>query len=98
MRVLHPGSAGTLESSDVLITVERNPENGLVIELESISEARFGNRIREVIGETLKKLQVEDVKVRVQDRSALDCTIRARLMVAIFRAAGIEKYPWEELE
>ena len=98
MRILHTGNAGTLESSDVLITVERNLEKGIIIELESISEARFGNRIREVITETLQKLHVQDVKVRVQDRSALDCTIRARLTAAVFRAAGIEKYPWEELE
>jgi citrate lyase subunit gamma (acyl carrier protein) len=98
MRILHAGSAGTLESSDVLITVERNPDKGIEIELESISEARFGNQIREVIQETLKALQVSDVKVRVQDRSALDCTIRARLTAAVFRAAGIERYPWEVLQ
>jgi citrate lyase subunit gamma (acyl carrier protein) len=97
MRILHSGTAGTLESSDVLITVEQNPKKGMEIDLESISESRFGGRIREVITETLAELKVTDAVVRVKDRSALDCTIRARLIAAAYRAAGIKTYNWEAL-
>lgn len=96
MQILQPGTAGTLESSDALITLERNPAKGIVIELESISESRFGGQIRKVIADTLAELKVEDVLVRVKDRSALDCTIRARLIAAVYRAAGIKTVKWED--
>ena len=97
MRILHSGTAGTLESSDAMITVEQNPKKGIEIDLESISESRFGGQIRKVITETLGDLKVGDAVVRVKDRSALDCTIRARLITAAYRAAGIKTFNWEAL-
>jgi len=97
MQILHNGTAGTLESSDALVSIERNPSKGVMIELESITESRFGNQIRKVVEETLKELKIDDALVTVKDRSALDCTIRARLITAAYRAAGIKTVKWEEL-
>lgn len=97
MRISHAGTAGTLESSDVMITIEENSGKGIEIELESLSESRFGNQIRAVISGTLAELKVTDAMVRVKDRSALDCTIRARIITAAYRAAGITTYHWEAI-
>jgi citrate lyase subunit gamma (acyl carrier protein) len=97
MRIARTGTAGSLESSDVLITVEPNPREGLEVDLQSNTESRFGRQIRQVIEDTLRNLKVTDARVRVQDRSALDSTIRARLTAAVYRAAGISTFKWEEL-
>ena len=47
---------------------------------------QFGNRIREVVMETLKKFEVDDVKITVVDKGALDCTIKARVEGALSRS------------
>jgi citrate lyase subunit gamma (acyl carrier protein) len=97
MKILKEGTAGTLESSDALVTVETNDGGGIQIELKSPSESRFGRQIRGTVAETLERLDVKDARVRIQDRSALDCTIRARVIAAAYRAAGIRTFNWEEL-
>ena len=98
MELIRTGKAGTLESSDVLISVRTNPENTVVIKLKSIVEKRFGRHIRELVQNILKEMHVGSAIVDVDDRSALDCVIRARLQTALYRAAGIQKYPWEDLQ
>ncbi len=97
MELIRTGKAGTLESSDVLISVRTNPENKIDIKLKSIVEKRFGRHIEQLVRDILKEKQVSSAVVDVDDRSALDCVIRARLETALYRAAGIQKYRWEEL-
>ena len=63
-----------------------NENDTVEIELESIVMQQFGTRIREVIEETLKSLGVTSVKVKAQDKGALDYTIGARVETAIKRA------------
>ena len=97
MNLLSEGIAGTLESSDALIKVKKNPGAGIEIHLESLVEKRYGKQIRKVITEGLEKLGVLDALVEVNDKGALDCTIKARLQTAVFRAADLHTYHWEEL-
>lgn len=97
MTINSVGMAGTLESSDVLIQVKANRGKGIEIDLESIVEKQYGKQIRKVVQEELEKLGVNNAVITIQDKGALDCTIRARLEAALFRAAGIETYAWEEL-
>ena len=97
MELIRTGKAGTLESSDVLISVRTNPENGIEIKLKSIVEKRFGRHIEQLVRDILQEMQVGSAIVDVDDRSALDCVIRARMETALYRAAGIQKYRWEEL-
>ena len=97
MELIRTGKAGTLESSDVLISVRTNPDNKIEIKLKSIVEKRFGRHIEQLVRDILKEMQVSSAVVDVDDRSALDCVIRARLETALYRAAGIQKYRWEEL-
>lgn len=94
MEITKPAMAGTLESSDAQVTVE--PGNGSVeLTLESAVMHQFGNQIRKVILETLDHLEVHSVKITVVDKGALDCTLKARVEGAVFRATGqTENLPW----
>jgi len=94
MEIKKPAIAGTLESSDCQVTVETG--NGTVdFSLESAVINQFGNEIRKVVLETLEHLQVDNVKISIVDKGALDCTIKARVECAVYRANDItEKLPW----
>ena len=76
-------SAGTLESNDCLITVE--PSDTLDITIESIVLAAFGEQIKTVILDVLKRQRIKTMKVHLKDKGALDYTIEARLITAIKR-------------
>ena len=81
--------AGTLESSDCMVTVEP-ADNGLELDLESAVIRQYGRRIREVAMETLGRLDVQNARVSIVDKGALDCTIKARVECAVMRAAEHE--------
>lgn len=94
MEIHKPAVAGTLESSDCQVTVE--PGAGSVeFELESAVINQYGNQIRRVVMETLRNLGIENIRIAVTDKGALDCTIRARVEGAVFRS--LEQWdglPW----
>ncbi len=94
MEVLKTAMAGTLESSDCLVTVE--PGQGKVeLDLDSAVLHQFGKQIRKVIFETLERLDVTDAKVTVVDKGALDCTIKARVECAVYRSNDVkDNLPW----
>ena len=94
MMIKKPAMAGTLESSDAQITVE--PGNGSVeLQIESSVINQFGKQIQSTVMNTLKRLEVTDVKIKVVDKGALDCTLKARVECAVFRANDItENLPW----
>ena len=75
--VLKPASAGTMESSDVL--VELVPAEGREIQLTSVVEAQFGDSIRAVAGEMLDQFDLQNVCLRIDDQGALECVLRARI-------------------
>lgn len=94
MKIVKPAIAGTLESSDCQVTVEQG-ENGIELTLESVVINQFGNQIRAVVYETLERLGVNNVKITIVDKGALDCTIKARIEGAVFRSAGQREHlPW----
>jgi citrate lyase subunit gamma (acyl carrier protein) len=84
------GQAGTLESNDVLVTVELRQDGQLDIEVESIVMAQFGDKIVATAMATLKELEIRHGFVRIVDKGALDFAIRARMITAINRARGGE--------
>ena len=95
MQILKPATAGTLESSDVMVTLE--PGNGgIALSLTSSVMNQYGRQIKKTVLETLERLEVKDAKVTVVDKGALDCTIKARVECAVFRAndASAENIPW----
>jgi citrate lyase subunit gamma (acyl carrier protein) len=93
MEIQKTSIAGTLESSDIMITLEP-ADVGVHIELKSVVEKQFGQEIRRVIHQTLTDLQVKAAKVTAVDKGALNCTIEARLKTAVYRAAGTSGYVW----
>ena len=86
MEIVKSASAGTMESSDVYVEIE--PADTLEVQLESVVQEQFGEDIRKVVGEVLSQCGVEKASVRVIDRGALDCVIRARVETAIIRGKG----------
>lgn len=76
--------AGTIESSDVYVELEPN-EAGLDIQLESVVLSQFGDAIRQAAIEVLEQFGIQNAKVKIIDRGALDCVIRARVEAAIKR-------------
>ena len=95
MKLIHKAMAGTRESSDIMVTIEPKEEGGIQLELTSSVMQQFGRQIEAVIRETLKGLGVENALVTAADKGALDCTIKARVNCAAFRAADSEEYVWE---
>jgi len=81
-------TAGSLESSDVMVTLEPADSSELELMVDSIVEKQFGRRIREVATEMLEKSGLSSGIVRIQDRGALECTLRARIETAIERLAS----------
>ena len=94
MEIKKPAVAGTLESSECQVTVE--PGNGKVdFSLESAVIHQFDNQIKKVTLETLKDLGVDNVRISIVDKGALDCTIKARIEGAVFRAVDqYDNIPW----
>ena len=86
MEIIKSASAGTMESSDVYVEIE--PAAGLDIQLESVVLEQFGENIRTVVREVLNECGVTGASVRVIDRGALDCVIRARVETAVVRGKG----------
>lgn len=77
------GTAGSKESNDCFVTVKQSDETKIII--ESIVSAFFYDQIKATIEETLKEMNVENVIVVVEDKGALDYTIKSRLISAIKR-------------
>lgn len=82
--IIKIATAGTDEKSDAVITVEPN-ENGLILEIKSVVINQFGPAIEASVREVLQQMGVENAIVRVADRGALDCVLRARVETAILR-------------
>lgn len=87
MKILQCASAGTFESSDAYVEIEPNSD-GVSIEVESVVAKQFGTKIRSAVGDVLSENGVSAAKVRIVDRGALECVIRARVETAILRAKG----------
>ena len=95
MKLIHKAMAGTMESSDIMVTIEPKEEGGIELELTSSVMQQFGRQIEAVIRETLKGLGVENARVTAADKGALDCTIKARVNCAAFRAADSDAHVWD---
>ena len=94
MEIKKAATAGTLESSDCQVTVEKG-EGNVDFSMESSVINQYGNQIRKVELETLKNLGVSDVKLTIVDKGALDCTIKARIEAAVYRSVlQTEHLPW----
>lgn len=95
MKLITTGKAGTMESNDIMITVEPSDAGGVQVELTSSVYQQFGKQIIAVIRETAADYGVENALITAVDKGALDCTVRARVATALTRAAEWHDYTWE---
>ena len=84
MDIVKYAVAGTMESSDAYIEIEPCDE-GIKIEIESVVKKQFGDKIEAAVLAVLKEQNIKNAQVRVSDRGALECVIRARVETAIVR-------------
>ena len=96
MEIKKPAIAGTIESSDAMVTVmPASQGEGIEFELDSVVIHQFGRQIKKVVMETLDRLDVKDIKIKVVDKGALDCTLKARVECAVYRSCGqTDHLPW----
>ena len=86
MDIVKNATAGTMESSDAYVEIV--PADQLNIQLESVVKQQFGQQIMDAVAQVLKENGVDKALVRVVDRGALECVIRARVETAILRGKG----------
>ncbi len=86
MKISKTARAGTMESSDIFIMVQPSDNQGLDIRLSSVVYDQYGNHIKNIITETLKSMNIENIELTANDRGALDYTIRSRVETAVKRA------------
>ena len=56
---------------------------------------QYGNQLRKVALDTLKDLDIDNVRITIVDKGALDCTLKARIEGAVFRSVDqYENLPW----
>ena len=82
--LLHTASAGTLESSDCLVTV--SPSEKLDLEYKGANSTVFAERTLCLVESVAKEYGIKGATISIQDQGALEITIRARLETALERA------------
>ncbi len=90
MDIIYSASAETMESNDCLVTVEPSA-GGIRIEVESIVWEQYGDAITQTVRDVAEQWSISGGLIRVVDRGALDCVLRARTEAAILRTGGITK-------
>lgn len=84
MEIQHEAIAGTMESSDVYISLF--PDSTLTIEINSPNADDFYEDIHRNVTEVLQEYGIDQGRIVVEDHGALACTLQARLKTAIGRA------------
>lgn len=95
MELKKTAMAGTMESGDIMITIEPRASGGIALDLSSNVMQQYGRQIEAVIRETLAEMGVENADIQAVDKGALDCTVRARVSAAAYRSAESGDYQWE---
>jgi len=95
MEITKEAICGTLESNDLLVKVA--PRDELEVVISSAVMRQFGARIREVVEETLRKMEVSHGQIMIEDKGGLDCTIRARVQGAVLRGSECGELDWRVL-
>jgi citrate lyase subunit gamma (acyl carrier protein) len=85
MTIRKKATAGTMQSSDLMVSVE--PADRLEIAIESTVKKQYEHLIRARIEDVLRRFEITSGKIAVNDRGALDYAIEARLEAALRRAA-----------
>ena len=85
MEITRKATAGTMQSSDLMVQVE--PSDRLEIVIDSTVKKQFEHLIRARVDEVLARHAVASGLITVTDRGALDYAIEARVETALRRAS-----------
>lgn len=85
MDISRTATAGTMQSSDLMVRVE--PSDRLEVVIESTVKKQFEHLIRARIDEVLARHNVTRGLITITDRGALDYAIEARVETALRRAS-----------
>ena len=97
MEIKETASAGTIDKCDCLVTVSKG-EGDIKINLSSKVLYQYGDSIKNTLLQTLKKLNINDITVDVEDMGAFEYVIVARLEAAIYRSQKqMDQIPWGDL-
>ena len=94
MQIIRQASAGTLESSDVMVSVKPAEQPGIQISISSKLAYQYGESMEKTVREVMQEFDITDAVIELEDKGALDCVIRARTQAAVCRSLGV-RYPWE---
>ena len=81
MKIINTFTSGTLESSDIMITL--SPGDGISITVDSAVYSLYGKTIENIISQVISEFEISDVSVFAKDNGARDYVIRARVESAI---------------
>jgi len=82
-KIAQAGSLGPKTRSDCEVTIELTQSGGIEIDLKSKVDILFGNSIRELILDEMKFFGIENAKITMVDKGALDFVIAARIETAV---------------
>ncbi len=85
MRINNPAVCGSLQSNDCFVRIYP-AEDGIQLELTSTVMQQFGKQIEKVIRETLERMGITGCRLVLEDKGALDYTIRSRVETVVRRA------------
>ena len=77
------GVAGSFDSNDCLVTIKKATK--LNITIDSIVKDYFYDCILDTVKKALEEKNAKNISVEIQDKGALDFTIRARVLTALDR-------------
>ena len=96
MQIEKNAVAGTLESSDALVTVEP-AQQGIELEISSSVMNQYGRQIRQTVLETLDRLDVKSGKVTVVAVGATATVVAAvEVNLPVFDDNNAGSSDWEE--
>ena len=84
MTIQHEAVCGTLQSNDCFVRVM--PSDKIELDLKSSVMQEFGAQIEAAVREVLEQFGVTACKLFLEDKGALDCTIKARVETVLRRA------------
>lgn len=85
MNITKPAICGSLQSNDCYVRIYPG-KNGIELELSSPVFQQFGTQIEKVVRDTLEAMQITRCRLVLEDKGALDYTIRARVETVVKRA------------
>ena len=95
MQLIKTAVAGTMESGDILVTIEPRDSGGITLGVSRSVMQQFGRQVEGMNRKTPAGLGGEHAGVHAVDKGALDCTVRARVSAAAFRSAESTDYTWK---